>query len=389
DVAGAAQRHHGAGRRAARARSAGVGRPRPPARAQAGRAVRRRAPARGGGARPGQPPGLRARRRAHRQPRREDRGARVRADARAQRRAPHQPGDGHPRPRPGAAARARAGTARRQAARDLARRPVGAPLLHQIPVLPTATAASRCHAVAMPSAPPPAPFGPAAAAALVSGVAACLQLPSLPGTWLFAALLPAGLLAWALRWRGRLLGPLLCGVALAGLHAGYVLGARLPAALEGRELEVAGTVLELPRRDAARVRFRFRVDEAPAGTEALRGKLLQLSWYFDGDDRVSLAPGERWRLRLKLRAPHALRNPGTRDGERRALAERIAATGYVRDPGLARRLSPARGIDAWRDRMGERIAATVDAGASRFVRALALGDTRALDTADWQVLRAT
>ncbi|WP_140908792.1 DNA internalization-related competence protein ComEC/Rec2 [Cognatiluteimonas lumbrici] len=240
----------------------------------------------------------------------------------------------------------------------------------------------------MPSAPPPAPFGPAAAAALVSGVAACLQLPSLPGAWLFAALLPAGLLAWAMRRRGRLLGPLLCGVALAGLHAGYVLGARLPAALEGRELEVAGTVLELPRRDAARVRFRFRVDDAPSGTEALRGKLLQLSWYFDGDDRVSLAPGERWRLRLKLRAPHALRNPGTRDGERRALAERIAATGYVRDPGLARRLSPARGIDAWRDRMGERIAATVDAGASRFVRALALGDTRALDTADWQVLRA-
>src|SRR5690606_32262395 len=140
----------------------------------------------------------------------------------------------------------------------------------------------------MPSAPPPAPFGPAAAAALVSGVAACLQLPSLSGAWLFGALLPAGLLAWALRWRGRLLGPLLCGVALAGLHAGHVLSARLPAALEGPELDLTGTVLDLPRRDAARVRFRFRVDDAPGQPEALRGKRLQLSWYFQGNGEVAV-----------------------------------------------------------------------------------------------------
>ena len=195
------------------------------------------------------------------------------------------------------------------------------------------------------ASPPTAPFGPAAAAALVAGVAGCLHLPALPDAWIFLLLLPAGACAWARRWRGRLLGPLLCGVALAGLHAGHVLAARLPAALEGPELDLTGTVLELPRRDAARVRFRFRVDDAPAQPDALRGKRLQLSWYFQGNGEVAVAPGERWRLRLRLKAPHALRNPGTRDGERRALAERIAATGYVRKPGLARRLSPARGID--------------------------------------------
>ena len=85
-------------------------------RAQAGRAVRWRTPARRGGAGAGQPAGLRARRRAHRQPRREDRRDGVRTDAGAQPRAAHQPGAGDARSPPGAAPGPRAGTARRQAA---------------------------------------------------------------------------------------------------------------------------------------------------------------------------------------------------------------------------------------------------------------------------------
>lgn len=169
---------------------------------------------------------------------------------------------------------------------------------------------------------------------------------------------------------------------------------RLPASLEGRDLEVVGTVMELPRREAGRVRFGFGVEEGPG---ELVGRRLRLSWYSGGghrgfrrshNRRADVAPGERWGLQVKLRTPHGLRNPGTRDSERRALAERIAATGYVRHAETAKRLSPAGGIDAWRDWMGARIAGSVDSDSSRFVRALALGDTRALDTADWQVLRA-
>ena len=71
------------------------------------------------------------------------------------------------------------------------------------------------------------------------------------------------------------------------------------------------------------------------------------------------------------------------------MAQRIAATGYIRHPALAREPAPARGIDAWRDAMSQRIAREVRSDSARFVRALALGDTRALDDADWQVLRAT
>ena len=52
------------------------------------------------------------------------------------------------------------------------------------------------------------------------------------------------------------------------------------------------------------------------------------------------------------------------------VAQRIAATGYIRHPALARELVPARGIDAWRDAMSQRIAREVRSDAARFVRAL-------------------
>src|SRR5690606_11338364 len=44
---------------------------------------------------------------------------------------------------------------------------------------------------------------------------------------------------------------------------------------------------------------------------------------------------------------------------------------------------------AWRDRIARRIVVAVPGTASRYVRALALGDTRALADGDWELLRAT
>ncbi|BDU16986.1 DNA internalization-related competence protein ComEC/Rec2 [Lysobacter auxotrophicus] len=60
----------------------------------------------------------------------------------------------------------------------------------------------------------------------------------------------------------------------------------------------------------------------------------------------------------------------------------------MRSPETAYLLAPAHGIDAWRDGMSDRIATSVHRPSSRFIRALALGDVRGLDDADWTVLRA-
>lgn len=84
-----------------------------------------------------------------------------------------------------------------------------------------------------------------------------------------------------------------------------------------------------------------------------------------------------------------MRNPGGFDAERQALAQRIAASGYVRVPAAARQTAAPRGVDAWREAMSQRIADRVPGSSAPYLRALALGDIRGLDDAAWATLRAT
>ena len=232
-------------------------------------------------------------------------------------------------------------------------------------------------------------FGPGCAAALLAGVTGGLLLPGLPAAgWLLVVLL-AGL-ALLLRGGGcRLAGALLFGIGFTGLHAAHVLRAQLPPTLERRALEIEGSIAELPVHEPRRTRFEFVVDDDASQPPELRGKRIRLGWFEeDMQGRVRLQAGSRWSFPVELRAPTGLRNPGASDGEKHALASRIAATGHVKVPVLARRLAPPRGIEAWRERMSARIATSVPSASSRYVRALALGDTRALEETDWSRLRA-
>jgi competence protein ComEC len=248
---------------------------------------------------------------------------------------------------------------------------------------------------------PPAPT--AIAVALLAGIGACLMLPGLPPWPWLAAMFAAGFaLALRVGSRWRLAGILALGFGLAGLHAAATLARQLPEPQV--DAEVAGRVVVLPEHGPERTRFLLRVDAGPAMPPELRGRLLRLSWYDERgwrrDSSESVAEqggvpprhqveaGTRWSLRVRLRPPRGLRNPGGFDAEKHALASRIAATGYVRSPDMAERLSPPAGIDAWRAGVAARIEDAVESGAQRFVRALAVGDTRGLDQRDWEVLRA-
>ncbi len=236
-------------------------------------------------------------------------------------------------------------------------------------------------------------FGGGVAICMLLGVCACLLLPALPARGGLLAALALGVACWARGGAGRLAGALLLGVGWAGLQAGWALSAQLPARAQARDWRVEGRVIGLPQVEARRTRFDFLADACPAGPEVPCGRRLQLAWYDETDaaapgPRARLQAGQRWQLLVRLRAPRGLVNPGGFDGERYALARRVAATGYVRAAPLARALGPPTGIDAWRARMSARIAAHAPAGAQRFVRALALGDTGGLDDADWATLRA-
>lgn len=237
------------------------------------------------------------------------------------------------------------------------------------------------------------PFGVATAAALVAGTTLALWLPHWPHWPWFAALLAAGLFAWCRPGRVRLLGACLAGLGLCGLHGIHALSVRLPPAHERADFALSGEVVGLPVHESARTRFEFRVDGGDAIPPFLQGRKLRLSWY-DGHEgvderRFEIVPGTRWRITARLRAPRGLRNPGWFDSEKHALSHRIAATGYVRTAQAPEREGMGGGIDAWRGDLADRIEAAVPQDSSRYVRALAIGDTRGLDEADWETLRAT
>lgn len=233
------------------------------------------------------------------------------------------------------------------------------------------------------------PFGKLVACALLTGIGAGLALPhACPWGVSLPALIAATVAWWRLpRWRW--LAAAVSGFALASLHAAYALSLQLPPDWEKREVVVSGRIVDLPQHEPRRSRFLFRIDEDAQQPEPLRGRLLRLAWYDDElEPRRVLRAGQRWRFQARVRAPRGLRNPGGPDAEKYALMQRLAATGYLREPEPARLLAKASGLDAWRESISDRIAATVRSPSSRFVRALALGDTRGLDERDWSVLRA-
>lgn len=255
--------------------------------------------------------------------------------------------------------------------------------------------AAACHPAPLPSR-----FGRTSAAALVLGAVACTQAPWLPPALLAWAGLLLGVLLWGARWRGRAAGALLAGLCWTALHGHWMLQQQLPSQAAPLDAQVTGRVLDLPEHHPTYSRFLLRIDDHAGLPSALRGRRVQVYWSdpfrtgapapADGvrTARRQLAAGSRWQLSLRLRAPRGRINPGGFDAERQALLTGIAATATVREPARARPLQPPQGLAAWREAMATRISTAVDARTAPFVQALALGDTRGLGDADWNVLRA-
>lgn len=227
---------------------------------------------------------------------------------------------------------------------------------------------------------------------MASGVVMAAHWPWLPdAAWV--SLLPLlALVAW--------LDPPSRGVALlAGGFLWVVLRAHclvlhiLPPALEGETLVVHGTVAGLPESDARRTRFDFLVSRveppSPAVSRPSFAARVRLSWYRDAP---RLAPGERWRLRVRLKRPRGRVNPGGFDYEAWLFHHAIAATGYVVHGADSRLEAHATrvGLTALRAHIARAVAVHL-AGEpmAPIVAALAVGDRSAMSREHWRVLRAT
>ena len=221
----------------------------------------------------------------------------------------------------------------------------------------------------------------------VTGVAVLENEPVLPDA-LWCVSLPVLVPFMFMRVRAR---PVLA-FAVGYFWAAFVAHVQMEAwgsavAVEGRDIEVTGTVRGLPDADSRRTRFDFRVRDSTHAP--LAGARLRLSWY--GADAAP-APGSVWRLTVRVRRPRGWHNPGGSDYEGRMFANRIAATGYVRAGevvGRAPAISLAR-LDVVRADLARWIRSALDGYESEgLVRALAIGDRSGVSEDRWRTLRVT
>ncbi|HET8941750.1 MAG TPA: DNA internalization-related competence protein ComEC/Rec2 [Rudaea sp.] len=232
-------------------------------------------------------------------------------------------------------------------------------------------------------------FRPVTALALLVGAVAVQLLTELPPMWVDVALIVCGLPLCILRSRWRLIGFVLLAAGWSMLRGDHALSQRLPHTLEGQDIVATGAVRGLPRAQDRDSRFEF--DIASAAYEgralALHGR-VRLSWY---EDAPVLQSCEHWRLRLRLKRPRGMIDPGGFDFERFALERGIVATGYVREDSGNRQIgTDAVCVDRLRARIGQAIDTTLAGGVSAdLLRALAFGDQQAMDDHEWAVARAT
>lgn len=161
---------------------------------------------------------------------------------------------------------------------------------------------------------------------------------------------------------------------------------------EGELFELTGTVIGLPRTEFRYgkpvQRFDLRVISTgwPVSSRPIRK--LRLSWY----EGQPLAAGQRWRLRVAVKRPRGFANPGGFDYQHYLHAQNIDATGTVRWGEPVRNASSDWRAEfvAWRNQLAHRLMTKTESMQQRrLLRALALGDGKALSTEDWSLLSRT
>jgi competence protein ComEC len=259
-------------------------------------------------------------------------------------------------------------------------------------------------------------LGPAGRAASLGlgwlcGVALQLQLRDLPPPNALLLATASALLLGLAAWFWRRAGAAAVGLFLAAATLAFTstcwraqvqLQDRLPAALEGVDVQVTGLVASLPRHAPQGSRFVFEPESATfQGAPVRLPQRLSLGWYRGVDEDSLLAgpaepvrAGQRWQFTVRLRQPHGSQNPHGFDLELWMFERGLGASGHVRarpaTPPL--KLAEAGGLPIERARQALRDALQQQVGegaAAGVLAALLIGDQAAIEREDWEVFRST
>lgn len=199
------------------------------------------------------------------------------------------------------------------------------------------------------------------------------------------------------------------GFAWAQARAWWRLQEALPAACEQQVISVQGVIVSVPERDARGQHVDFAIERSfnpecpiPARVrlhlyeQAYREKHSQdKAVQGESEAKSSAQPrlqaGERWQFSVKLKRPHATRNPHGFDYAAWSLANKIGASGSIVSKAPMQRVSslawqPAALIAHWRSQVGERIQHVLGiTPSSAVLRALVIGDDSQIAPPDWQL----
>ena len=240
--------------------------------------------------------------------------------------------------------------------------------------------------------------------AFAAGILFLQMQPELPAWYGWLAV--GGLLLLPLGFRRHRLTRILAALACLALGFGWAawradsrLADQLAAEWEGRDVAVVGVVAGLPQEFAGGTRFEFDVEQA-AGGAVVPGRIL-LSWYAGRRDSerteaLTVRPGERWRLTVRLKRPHGNANPGVFDYESWLLERNIGATGYIR-PNPPERLADmvwqaGYGIERLRLAVRDSFAGILPEAEYPYAGvlvALAVGDQKAIEGDLWTTFNRT
>ncbi len=241
--------------------------------------------------------------------------------------------------------------------------------------------------------------------AFVLGVWLLQQQAALPGLswvglllplWLAGRFLPAAP-------RGLLTRVIFLGLGFfwAAFMAQQRLSDALPAAWEGRDIQLVGVVAALPTTNERGMRFEFDVERVKT-LEAVVPHHIQLAAYSDAFGKKAAGAalpdyhaGERWQLTVRLKRPHGNANPNGFDFEAWLLERNIRASGYVRQEDSNRRLAahvyrPGYIVEMLRERVARRFQAVLgDRPYAGVLKALAVGEQNAISPDQWKVFLRT
>ena len=212
---------------------------------------------------------------------------------------------------------------------------------------------------------------------------------SLPNTlWLLGFFLCALFLCLL---RRKIMACFLLGMCYGIAWGQYALSHQLPEILNPSEFVVLGEVVGLPYVKDNNVRFNLRVmDDSDSDIvnadefkrESL--KAVRLSWY---NHPTELQPGQVWRLKVKLRRPRGMVNPGGFDYQAWLIRQGISATGYVRSGKENRLVAHQYSFDLWRFHLRTFIQKLPSSDQVKaLIIALTLGDRSIISSELWDAL---